>query len=136
MGRGSVEGERDGVEVDGRGVVGGRRGASRVMATADQIIAEIRALDLLDASDTEDPALEFIYPTLDALMCAGDFATVNAVLASGVADLSTVALLGLLSITSPAAPSLAQRTTFARDVRAKLTWRYPERVDELMRGLD
>lgn len=106
------------------------------MATAVQIIAEIRERDLYDTSDGEDPALDFIYGTLDALLRAGDFATVDAVLAAVVADLSTVALLGLLSITSPAAPSLAQRAPFARDVRAILTDHDPERVDDLMRGLD
>lgn len=104
--------------------------------TAEQIIAGIRERDLYDTTDGEDPALDFIYSTLDALMCASDFATVDAVLADGFADSSTVVLLGLLSITSPAAPKLTQRVPFARDVRARLTVRDPARVDDLMRGLD
>lgn len=104
--------------------------------TADQIIAGIRERDLYDTTDGEDPAVDFIYDALDALMRAGNFATVDTVLADGFAGLSTVALLGLLSITSPAAPKLTQRASFARDVRARLTVRDPTRVDDLMRGLD
>ncbi len=91
------------------------------------------SIALLD--DPEDTGF-LIYEAIDALMSAGDFAAVDAFLWEDWSRLSTLNLLAILSISEAARELLAERSGFAAKVREWLTTREPERVDELLRGLE
>jgi hypothetical protein len=101
-------------------------------------------LDALDAYfDARAPArgasedtIERIYQHVDAMLRRGEFAGVDAMLRCVDLSWPTVDLLAYVSITHAAAGLLKEYRPFVARVRAELTTREPDRVNDLMQGFD
>jgi hypothetical protein len=83
-----------------------------------------------------DAALDIIFDQIDELLLSRDFARVDELLSTTLAnDLSADLLLGILTATLPAKSHLVQRTTFYEQVEAALRER-GELEDDLLVGLE
>lgn len=92
----------------------------------------------MSPSDTSDDDEVFaIYDRVDQLHREGRFADVDAILeALDVGGSETIVLLAYVSITRPARTELRAREAFVARVRERLTRVDPERVDDLLAGLE
>ena len=93
--------------------------------------------DLATREDSDD-AIAFIYSEVDALLRKGEFGVVaNLLSAIAPSEFDFVCLLGFVSITRAARVPLAEaRSTFVARVRSHIAQRDPNRVDELLLGLE
>jgi len=81
-------------------------------------------------------AVALLFDQVDELLDAGDVAGCNKVLeAVELERLDSNLLIGVLSVTVPAAPHLPFRPTLVRQIEGILTRTDPERVERLMSGL-
>lgn len=96
------------------------------------LIRQIRSRALGD----EDEGVFFIYDNVDSLLAQGSFLTCDRLLREHFDDLPLIFELALLSITWPAKDALSHRASFAQRLRARLTREDPERVEDLLSGLE
>ena len=91
--------------------------------------------EVAGAEDEED-GIDVIYSRVDEAHRRGEFTSVDRVLAGVWEDLPMIYSLALLSITLPARGELREREGFARRLRARLVRDDPERVEQLLVGLE
>ena len=98
--------------------------------TSPELFATLTSYDV-------DAALDALYDHVDRMLLAGDFAGVARLLATvPIAIMRPSILVGFLTIVPDFAP-VEGRAKFAAKVRAHLlTTMPPERVDDLLRGLE
>lgn len=88
-------------------------------------------------SQRRDEALDLIFSTIDDMHIDGKFAEVDKILQIiDVERFSITILLGFLTITSSARKHLKERAGLCRRVRAELTKRNTENIEELLNGLE
>lgn len=90
----------------------------------------------LAALGQDDEAGMVIYDKMDELLFAGRFADANAVLKSVDLDrLSTLHQVAFLTITGGYRQWLPYRSTYFRDVEARVRAELPDRADRILVGL-
>lgn len=91
-----------------------------------------------ETADELEPerGIDVIYTSLDELLRSKKFFICDQLLTEDFDDLPVVHVLAILSITEPARYVLTNRAGFARRLRKRLTREDPERVDNLLVGLE
>lgn len=87
--------------------------------------------------DDSDLAVDYVYREIDALLRREDFSRVDDILkAMDVQSLPVLPLLAFVSITNAPRSSLSARTSFVGRVRRHLEQIEPNRVGELLVGIE
>lgn len=89
------------------------------------------------ARPSEDDGIELIYEVIDDMMSSGSFALIDDILSAvDVMKFRTTHLLAFLSITFPAKTLLKERARYFARVRSYFEAVEPNRVDQLLAGLE
>lgn len=88
----------------------------------------------LSARNESDAAIDILFPKIDALFRAGEFAVADDVLrAVDVARLNTSLMVAVLAITRAAKDKLPHREVLLQRIERRLTRAEPVRVERLLR---